>query len=40
MHELEIVQLVVNQAGRIAHVSDSVPGSTHDLTLERQSQIN
>ncbi|MBI3988508.1 MAG: transposase [candidate division NC10 bacterium] len=33
-------QLVVNQAGRIAHVSDSVPGSMHDLTLERQSQLN
>jgi hypothetical protein len=33
-------QLLVNQEGRPCHVSDSVPGSHHDLNLERQSQIN
>jgi DDE superfamily endonuclease/Helix-turn-helix of DDE superfamily endonuclease len=30
-------QIVVNEHGRIRQVSDSVPGSTHDLTLLRQS---
>ncbi len=33
-------QVLVNQDGRPCHVSDSVPGSQHDLTLERQSQID
>jgi len=33
-------QVVVNQQGRICHVSESAPGSKHDLTLERQSKIN
>ncbi len=33
-------QVVVNAQGRIGHVSESVPGSKHDLTLERQSKIN
>lgn len=33
-------QILVNQEGRPCHVSDSVPGSQHDLTLERQSQVN
>lgn len=33
-------QVVVNQEGRPCHVSDSVPGSQHDLTLERHSQVN
>jgi hypothetical protein len=32
-------QIVVNEHGRIRHVSDSVPGSTHDLTLLRGSSI-
>jgi len=32
-------QIVVNERGRIRHVSDSVPGSTHDLTLLRQSGL-
>jgi transposase len=30
-------QVIVNEHGRIRHLSDSVPGSTHDLTLLRQS---
>ena len=33
-------QVVVNQQGRISHVSESAPGSQHDLTLERQSKVN
>ena len=33
-------QVVVNAQGRIGHVSESVPGSKHDLTLERQSKVN
>lgn len=33
-------QVLVNPEGRPCHVSDSVPGSQHDLTLERQSQVN
>jgi hypothetical protein len=32
-------QIVVSQTGRIRHVVDSVPGSTHDLTLLRQSGL-
>lgn len=32
-------QVIVNEHGRIRHVSDSVPGSTHDLTLLRQSGV-
>lgn len=32
-------QIVVSQTGRIRHVADSVPGSTHDLTLLRQSGL-
>ncbi len=32
-------QIVVNEQGRIRDVSDSVPGSTHDLTLLRQSGL-
>ena len=32
-------QIVVNEKGRIRQVSDSVPGSTHDLTLLRQSGL-
>jgi transposase len=32
-------QLAVNAQGRIRHVSASVPGSTHDLTLLRQSGL-
>jgi transposase len=32
-------QVIVNERGRIRHVSDSVPGSTHDLTLLRQSGV-
>lgn len=31
-------QIVVNEQGRIRHVSHSVPGSVHDLALFRQSQ--
>lgn len=33
-------QVVVNPQGRIGHVSESAPGSKHDLTLERQSKVN
>ena len=33
-------QVVVNPQGRIGHVSQSAPGSKHDLTLERQSKVN
>lgn len=33
-------QVVVNPQGRIGHVSESAPGSHHDLTLERQSKVN
>jgi len=33
-------QMLANQEGRPCHVSDSVPGSHHDLNLERQSKIN
>lgn len=33
-------QLLVNQEGHPCHISDSVPGSHHDLTLERKSQVN
>jgi hypothetical protein len=33
-------QIVVNLKGRIFNVSDSVAGSQHDLTLERQSRVN
>lgn len=32
-------QIVVSETGRVCHVSDSVPGSTHDLTLLRQSGL-
>lgn len=32
-------QVIVNERGRIRHVSDSVPGSTHDLTLLRESGV-
>lgn len=32
-------QIVVNEFGRIRHLSDSAPGSTHDLTLLRQSGV-
>lgn len=32
-------QLIVNERGRIRHVSASVPGATHDLTLLRQSGV-
>lgn len=32
-------QIVVNEHGRIRQISDSVPGSTHDLTLLRQSGV-
>jgi transposase len=32
-------QIVVSQSGRICHLTDSVPGSTHDLTLLRQSGL-
>ncbi len=32
-------EIVVNERGRIRHVSESVPGSTHDLTLLRQSGV-
>lgn len=32
-------QVIVNEHGRIRQVSDSVPGSTHDLTLLRQSGV-
>ena len=32
-------QIIVNERGRIRHVSDSVPGSTHDLTLLRESSM-
>lgn len=32
-------QVVVNERGRIRHISDSAPGSTHDLTLLRQSGV-
>jgi hypothetical protein len=32
-------QIVVSEAGRVCHVADSVPGSTHDLTLLRQSGL-
>jgi hypothetical protein len=32
-------QVIVNERGRIRHVTDSVPGSTHDLTLLRQSGV-
>ena len=32
-------QVIVNERGRIRHVSDSVPGSSHDLTLLRQSGV-
>lgn len=33
------VQVVVNEQGRIRHLSHSVPGSTHDLTLLAQSGL-
>lgn len=33
-------QIVINQESRIYHVSTSVPGKKHDLTLERESKIN
>lgn len=33
-------QVVVNPQGQVCHVSESVPGSHHDLTLERQSKVN
>jgi hypothetical protein len=33
-------QVVVNSQGQVCHASESVPGSQHDLTLERQSKIN
>lgn len=32
-------QIIVNERGRIRDVSDSVPGSTHDLTLLRESGV-
>jgi transposase len=32
-------QIIVNERGRIRHVADSVPGSTHDLTLLRESGV-
>jgi transposase len=32
-------QVIVNERGRIRHVADSVPGSTHDLTLLRESSL-
>lgn len=32
-------QITVSERGRIRHVSDSVPGSTHDLTLLRESGL-
>lgn len=32
-------QVAVNEQGRLRHVSASVPGSTHDLTLLRQSGL-
>jgi DDE superfamily endonuclease/Helix-turn-helix of DDE superfamily endonuclease len=32
-------QIVVNERGRIRHLSESVPGATHDLTLLRQSGV-
>ena len=32
-------QITVNERGRIRHVSDSVPGATHDLTLLRDSGV-
>jgi len=32
-------QIIVNEHGRIRDVSDSVPGSTHDLTLLRESGV-
>lgn len=32
-------QIVVNERGRIRHIANSVPGSTHDLTLLRQSGV-
>jgi transposase len=32
-------QIIVNERGRIRHVADSVPGSTHDLTLLRGSGV-
>jgi len=32
-------QIVVSETGRIRHVADSVPGSTHDLTLLRESGL-
>jgi hypothetical protein len=32
-------QITVNEHGRIRHLSDSAPGSTHDLTLLRQSGV-
>jgi hypothetical protein len=37
-HTIE-TQVIVNERGRIRHVSASVPGSTHDLTLLRQSEV-
>jgi transposase len=33
-------QIVVNEKGRVRSVSDSVPGSVHDLALMRQSQVS
>jgi hypothetical protein len=32
-------QVIVNEQGRVRHIADSVPGSTHDLTLLRQSGV-
>jgi DDE superfamily endonuclease/Helix-turn-helix of DDE superfamily endonuclease len=32
-------QIVVNERGQIRHLSESVPGATHDLTLLRQSGV-
>ncbi len=32
-------QIVVSETGRIRHVADSMPGSTHDLTLLRESGL-
>ena len=32
-------QIVVNAQGRIQHVSDSVPGAKHDVTLARESEV-
>lgn len=37
-HTLQ-AQIVVNERGQIRHLSDSVPGSPHDLTLLRQSGV-